>query len=39
MCWWHMRHYTLCTLGRRAKKGKKGSLALKLDFSKAYDKV
>ena len=27
---------TLCTLGRKAKKG---SLALKLDISKAYDRV
>ena len=36
MCWWLMKFYILCILG---KKKKTGSLALKLDISKAYDRV
>ena len=38
MYWWPMRHSIVHTMHFR-KKGKKGSLALKLDISKAYDQV
>ena len=37
MYWWLMKFCILCTLGKKEKK--KGSLALKLDISKAYDLV
>ena len=37
MYWWPMRHFIPCI--PKKKKGKKVSLALKLDISMAYDRV